>query len=199
MYKRGIWASWSDSHICLTQTGRCQMLIHSRGLPWQYSTQGILTRSKFAAKQRIADAEEEATGDELAEKDAKAVREEVASGMYGPVGLPPTPSFPPDKNIRTPERTNACCPNTCNNPSTSNVPTWEDQEEGLARLKRMPLTPSQSQMTQRGWHQRIHVCLQTVKNQYAKDRQKCEAFAWAKCSRKCYCLRRVAGGRALFA
>ena len=40
------------------------MLIHSRGLPWQYSVQGILMRSKFAARQRLADAADEAIGDE---------------------------------------------------------------------------------------------------------------------------------------
>ena len=73
VYRKGVWvgkSSWSDSHICLTRSGAVearsirrlpdqfdgQMLINCRGLPWQYSVQGILMKTKFAARQRLADA-----------------------------------------------------------------------------------------------------------------------------------------------
>ena len=36
------------------------MVVNSKGLPWQYSIQGILMRSRFAARQRQAEAAEDA-------------------------------------------------------------------------------------------------------------------------------------------
>ena len=80
-----------------------QMLIHCRGLPWQYSVQGILMKTKFAARQRLADAAEEATGEEQVEKEAKMIGEQVAIGMYG--HGPVTPGLPPDGYPKTPGRT----------------------------------------------------------------------------------------------
>ena len=40
-------------------------------------------KTKFAARQRVADMAEEAIGDEQVEKEAKVVGEQVAIGMYG--------------------------------------------------------------------------------------------------------------------
>ena len=101
VYRRGIWvgkSSWSDSHILLTRSGAVEarsirrlpeqfdgnLLIAARGVPWQYSVQGLLMRSKFAARTRKADAEEEAEGnEEVLEEEAKKTGEGVAMGLYG--------------------------------------------------------------------------------------------------------------------
>ena len=56
--------------------------MNSKGLPWQYSIQGILMKSRFAARQRQAEAVEDAEGNEMIEHEAKTVGEEVALGMY---------------------------------------------------------------------------------------------------------------------
>ena len=122
VYRRGVWvgkSSWSDSHICLTRSEAVearsirrlpdqfdgQMLIHCRGLPWQYSVQGILMKTKFAARQRLAEAAEEATGEEQVEKEAKMVGEEVAMRMYGHGPITPGPA--PEGYPKTPARTPA--------------------------------------------------------------------------------------------
>ena len=113
VYRKGLWmgkSAWSDSHICLTRSGAVearsirrlpdqfdgQMLVNSKGLPWQYSIQGILMKSRFAARQRQAEAVEDAEGNETIEHEAKSVGEEVATGMYGqgPVLGQVTPGFP---------------------------------------------------------------------------------------------------------
>ncbi|CAK9052235.1 unnamed protein product [Durusdinium trenchii] len=93
VYRRGIWvgkSSWSDSHILLTRSGAVEarsirrlpeqfdgnLLVTARGVPWQYSVQGLLMRSKFAARTRKANAEEEAEGnEEVLEEEAKKTGE----------------------------------------------------------------------------------------------------------------------------
>ena len=124
VYRKGVWvgkSSWSDSHICLTRSGAVearsirrlpeqfdgQMLVHCRGLPWQYSVQGILMKTKFAAKQRVADMAEDAVGDEQVEKEAKTVGEQVAVGMYGHAFGPTTPGFLAEGQAKTPAGTPA--------------------------------------------------------------------------------------------
>ena len=121
VYKKGLWmgkSTWSDSHICLTRSGAVearsirrlpdqfdgQMLVNSKGLPWQYSIQGILMKSRFAARQRQAEAVEDAEGNEMIEQEAKTVGEDVALGMYGhgPVLGQGTPGFPLEGYPRTP-------------------------------------------------------------------------------------------------
>ena len=121
VYKKGLWmgkSAWSDSHICLTRSGAVearsirrlpdqfdgQMLVNSKGLPWQYSIQGILMKSRFAARQRQAEAVEDAEGNEMIEQEAKTVGEDVALGMYGhgPVLGQATPGFPLEGYPRTP-------------------------------------------------------------------------------------------------
>ena len=121
VYKKGLWmgkSAWSDSHICLTRSGAVearsirrlpdqfdgQMLVNSKGLPWQYSIQGILMKSRFAARQRQAEAVEDAEGNEMIEQEAKTVGEDVALGMYGhgPVLGQGTPGFPLEGYPRTP-------------------------------------------------------------------------------------------------
>ncbi|CAK9080671.1 unnamed protein product [Durusdinium trenchii] len=76
-------------------------------LPWQYSVQGILMKTKFAARQRLAEAAEDAVGDEQVEKEAKLIGEQVAVGMYGhgPIAGPNTPGVPPDGYPKTPGKT----------------------------------------------------------------------------------------------
>ena len=138
VYRKGVWvgkSSWSDSHICLTRSGAVearsirrlpeqfdgQMLVRCRGLPWQYSVQGILMKTKFAARQRVADRAEEATGDEEVEKEAKAVGEQVAVGMYGHALGPTTPGFPSEGHPKTPARTPAP-PTPGNKPGGTKTP-----------------------------------------------------------------------------
>ena len=136
VYRKGVWvgkSSWSDSHICLTRSGAVearsirrlpeqfgQMLVHCRGLPWQYSVQGILMKTKFAAKQRVADTAED-VGDEQVEKEAKAVGEQVAVGMYGHALGPTTPGFQAEGQPKTPARTPAP-PTPGNKPGGNKTP-----------------------------------------------------------------------------
>ena len=104
VYRKGIWvgkSSWSDNHICLTRSGAVEarsirrlpeqfdgyMLINAKGVPWQYSVQGILMKLKSARK-RPAIAEGEVHGDEqVLEEEAKQAGTAVAIGLYTPGGF----------------------------------------------------------------------------------------------------------------
>ena len=61
------------------------LLVAAKGLSWQYNSQGLLIKTRFASQQRRAETEEEeAAGDEAAlEEEAKRTGEEVAIGLRG--------------------------------------------------------------------------------------------------------------------
>ncbi|CAK9030826.1 unnamed protein product [Durusdinium trenchii] len=87
-------SSWPDDERD-EEGGEFPML--AAGLPWQYSVQGILMKTKFAARQRVADMAEEATGDEQVEKEAKTVGEQAMKGE-------PAGNFPPGAHELSPKR-----------------------------------------------------------------------------------------------
>ena len=116
VYKKGVWvgkSAWSDSHICLTRAGavearsirrlpdQFEMLVACKGLPWQYSVQGILMGARFEARQRLAAPEEDAAGDEKVASSS----EQVALGLHGRGGGDQTPGLP--QTARTPGMTPA--------------------------------------------------------------------------------------------
>ena len=81
------------------------MLVACKGLPWQYSVQGILMRARFEARQRLAVPEEDAAGDEKVEDEARQIGEQVALGLHGRGGGDQTPGLP--QTARTPGMTPA--------------------------------------------------------------------------------------------
>ena len=108
VYRCGVWvgkSTWSDSHIVLTAKGAIECrsirrlpeqfrgddLVIARGLPWHYSVQGILMRSKGAPKRA---AEPEEADESLFEKHAMQAGQAVAIGLFTTGAVAPTTPAP---------------------------------------------------------------------------------------------------------
>ena len=99
VYKRGVWAgrsTWSDSHIVLTPKGAVEArsirrlpqqfhaedMVAARGLPWNYSTQGILMKHRSTMMRPAIEIEEVDEDEE--NKRARQAGQAVAMGLITP-------------------------------------------------------------------------------------------------------------------
>ena len=96
-------------------------------------------KTKFAARQRLAEAAEEATGEEQVEKEAKMIGEEVAMRMYGHGPITPGPA--PEGYPKTPARTPAA-PTTASKTPALRTPVVVPMPATPARpVPRTPAAP----------------------------------------------------------
>ena len=100
VYKRGVWvgrSTWSDSHIVLTpkkavearsirrlpQQFHAEDMVAARGLPWNYSAQGILMKHRSTMMRPAMEIEDVAEDEE--ERRAKQAGRAVAMGLITPM------------------------------------------------------------------------------------------------------------------
>ena len=99
VYKRGVWvgrSTWSDSHIVLTpkkavearsirrlpQQFHAEDMVAARGLPWNYSAQGILMKHRSTMRPAM---EIEDVAEDEEERRAKQAGRAVAMGLITPM------------------------------------------------------------------------------------------------------------------